>query len=177
MYSTTKMDLHIGDRHQLNPTVVSSGQPDVNPHSDQILMSLFGRDASLHAPAAKLYVQHRATVGLMWFSSENCYFGELQDGRGTELNHPSRELSLKLQHFHEENYRKHDHFMFLNIPGTNPTQDGTSFNNTVFALVVFDYIKRLYRYFTSMEEVRPAQICIITPYSAQIKRYDTLYRH
>ena len=140
------MDLHIGDHQQLYPTVVTSGQPGVNPHSDQILMSLFGRNTSLHAPAAKLSVQHRATVGLMWFSNENSYFGQLQDGHGTELSHPSRRLSPQLQHFHEENYRKRDHFMFINIPGTTPSPDGTSFNNTVLALAVFDYIKRLYRH-------------------------------
>ena len=44
-------------------------------------------------------MQHRATEGLMWYSSENCYFNELENGPNTTLDHPSRKLSRQIRKF------------------------------------------------------------------------------
>ena len=81
MYATIKINTNVDDNKQLRPTV-KSHKDDASFLSDQRCLFEFERYASLHVPAARLLVQHRATKGLMWFSSERCYFGSLEDGVG-----------------------------------------------------------------------------------------------
>ena len=162
MYPSIEIDIHVGDHQQLAPTVVTHEQPGVNPQSDQIKLSLFARHVKLHSHAVKLVVQYRATEGLMWFSNR-FYDGQLQDGLGTALGHPSRVLSRQLRVFHKKHFSVSSHFLFLHIPRTVIEEVGTSFRNRVFALAALD--------FTDMQLMRPFEICIIAPYSAQIKLY------
>ena len=72
---------------------------------------------------------------------------------------------MKLQDFNLRHYKKSTYFLFINIPGTSPGRDGTSRNNIVFALAAMDYIKRLFQHFP---DLKASQICLITPYFAQL---------
>ena len=71
----------------------------------------------------ELIIQHRGTEGLMWLSNEIYYSGELQDGAGTELDHPSRLLSRALKAFHRLQFNVDEHFLFINIVGTSTSRD------------------------------------------------------
>lgn len=176
MYPTIQSVVNVGDHKQLAPTVMTRGREHLNPYAEQIYLAQFGRYAALGFPMVKLGSQLRATEGLMWFSNERCYFGELVDGEGTALDHPSRQLSRRIRRFHQKAFNHESHWLFLNVKNSVNGYEGKSSNNRDFALVTLNYIRRLYQYFTDMDEMRPSQICIITPYNAKIKLYTMMIR-
>ena len=94
---------------QLSPIVVTHGQSNVNVFSNQLLMSQFKRHFDLHIPTAKLVLQHRATVGLIWISNEICYFNKLEDGEGTALSDSRGWFSRELQRFHKIHFNLKSH--------------------------------------------------------------------
>ena len=136
----------------------------------QTSSSQFERCANLKLHAVQLAMQHRATQGLMWFSSENCYFSELQDGPNTALEHESRELSREFWKFHQWQFHVETHWLIMNVKNSTIGLDGTSFHNKDFVKAILNYIYQLYQFFTDMNLMAPSESCIITPYAARISQ-------
>lgn len=89
------------------------GKENANSMAIQISVSRFERYTNLKHHAVQLAMQHRAIQSLMWFSSENCYFSELQDGPNTALEHESRELSREIRRFHQQQFHAETHWLLV----------------------------------------------------------------
>ena len=171
MYDHIEAIIHVGDHSQLRPTVQTLGHEDANPLAQQIYISQFERFSILKYHAVVLSMQHRATEPLMWFSSENCYFNDLENAPNTKLDHPSRKLSRQIQQFHKQQFGIENHWLLLNVKNSTLGLDGTSSYNQDFVLATLNYIRQFYQHFTDNQEM-----CIITPYAAQVKMYSKTIR-
>lgn len=177
-FATLLFFVNIGDHMQLRAFGHTANIPDENSFYEQIRMSDSERKSALHVPTARLRTQHRATEGLMWFSSEHCYHGEIQDGEGTALNSTERPLSIRFQDFMENEYSLNNIQCFFDVQGTDSLteEDGTSRYNPAFALAVGAFLMRLSKYFMNPNELKPWEICIICPYSRQFDEIENLLK-
>lgn len=94
--------INIGDPEQLRPFSANRYTTGMTPYADQVATSDFQRRKELGWPGiVMLEEQHRATSGLMWYSSKMCYGDKLLNGMGTDLYDEKRRHSREFIDFHE----------------------------------------------------------------------------